>query len=338
MGIPVFAGLGPVFFITHYNRYIRRHRQSFFLRKPAEPVPNGLYLVNRGLFYAEFDADTGGMPVGHRNAVTMGANQRPGRLFNHAVFNRTEYFKRLQLALFFLAADIGHHIINHVEARHPGKTRAAYRLHRRHKKPFDFIALLHQRPERHRITLNRTVGLDGDKPPLPAPVLLLGGNNVGVTWVHLWNQHRHIGRPAVCRGVGHDGDSGRGIVFFKLPHGVFFHFERGKNKGQFALRSEFGGLCRIVRVFDDEVTGGRRVCGRMPPFSKNRVTVPLTGAARGCRDIDHLKPGMLGKQRKILLPDHARRAEYANRNFIHTALLATLLHSIQPGFSLSTGV
>ena len=84
------------------------------------------------LFFArlllEIDEDRGGMPVGDRNANTLGRDERRVGFDDLAVLDATPDAQGFLLALLFFAADVGDDVVDHLRPFAEGLARAADRL------------------------------------------------------------------------------------------------------------------------------------------------------------------------------------------------------------------
>ena len=137
----------------------------------------------------------------------MGCHQGSCCVYNLVSLYGSKDFQNFLLCLFFLAANVGHDVVNHVKGGNTWVACTASGLQSGNNHPLYRIASLLQGKNGHHVGLEGAVRLYGHKALVPAVVLFLGSDNVSVVWVDFWNQHGHVGCPAVGTGIGNYRDS-----------------------------------------------------------------------------------------------------------------------------------
>ena len=290
------------------DKLLRCAGQLVLLRKSAE-VDKLLNELLLGRLLAELYKDSRCVTVQHRHAEALAADLRLARGNNLISLDLTVNAKRLHLALLFLTADVRDDVSEHLRPVRKVLARARDGLIGRDDGLVG-LKLLPSR-KRRRIALNRAVRLYRDKTSLGAEALLLRLDDRKVLRIHLRDDHRNILGPAVCGIVRDNRRLMLCVSILDCANLFFCHIDRREDKVHFT-----GHFLYFVHIMKDHLFIDFRHRNVQLPAIADRFFVGLTCAARARRECGHLKPGVILQYRQKALTDHARRAEYADLQFL----------------------
>ena len=226
------------------------------------------------------------MAVADRHADALRRNGRRRGFYDHAVLQAAPDAQRLLLAFFFLAADVGDHIVNHFRPVFKGLARPGNRLigRRHHRLRPEFP----QRMQRRRIALDGAVRLHRNKAPLRAQALFLIWDHLGVLRVQFRDHHRHVRRPAVGAVVGDNGRFRLRISLLDRPDLLFSHIDGAEYKIDLGRHLLHG----VYILYHDRFHTLRHRRIQLPAAAR-RLLIRLSHAAGAGRDHGYLVPRMI---------------------------------------------
>ena len=194
----------------------------------AEVCPCLQNLLLGGLLLKAYKHGSG-VAVGDRHAEALCGDHRLFGVHDMVALNVAPQLERLALALFFLAANVGDHIVHDLGHTVKGLTCTGNGLIGAHQSLAD-TKILHQRVQGGNIALQAAVGLDGNKAALGAQALALCGDDFQVVCIDFRHYHRNIRCHAVCTVVGNHRAFCLGVSFFQRFDFVLFHVDCTEHK------------------------------------------------------------------------------------------------------------
>ena len=226
-----------------------------------------------------------------------------------AVLDLSEDAQRLLLALLFLAGNKGNHVPHHLRPVAEGLARSGNRLVSG-RDQFCRAELLPCRKSR-RISLDRTVGLHGDKSAFRSQSFLLERNHVEMLHVNLRYDHGDVRRPAVRAVVGYDRSLRLRVGFLDPADLILAHIDCGEDHVN--LRSYLLHFRNVHHCHPGNLLRHRRF---HLPAAADRLLIGFSGAARTRRQGGDLKIRMIRKQRDKTLAYHAGCSENSCFQFL----------------------
>ena len=250
--------------------------------------------------------DSSGVAVRNGDAEALRGDDGLLGVDNLVALDVAPQLQRLLLTLFFLAADVGDHIVD--DLRHPveGLARAGNGLIGADQRLVD-AELLHQGVQGGNVALQAAVGFDCDEATLGAQTLALGRDDLNVVGVDLRHHHRHIRGAAVCAVVGDDRALCLGVSLFQRLDLGLGHIDRAEDEVH--LR---GDLFHLGGVQHDHLLDAFGHRSGHSPAGADGFLIGLSGAAAGSGQRGQLEPRMIFQQRDKALTDHASRTDDTN--------------------------
>ena len=169
------------------------------------------------------------------------------------------------------------------------------------------------------IGLQRAVALDGDKAALGPEALSLRGDDREVFGVDLGDDHGDVGREAVRRVVGDDGDLELCIRFLEGADLLLLHIDGAEHEVDFSDQA----VCIRRGVEDDHLLGIGGDGAGHGPFMADGLFIFLSRRACARKQGDGGEPGVVFEQGDKALPDHARCADDGD-------VIVQILHTVSP--------
>ena len=260
-------------------------------------------------FLPEAHKGSRSMSVKDRNAHALAGDNGFLRRNDHAVLYMSEDAQGFLLALLFLAGNKGNHVPHHLRPVAEGLARSGDRLIGG-RDQFCRAELLPCRKGR-RVSLDRAVGLHGDKSPLRAQSLLLEGNHIERLHIDLRHDHGDVRRPAVRAVVGYDRSFRLRVSFLDPADLILAHIDCGEDHVN--LRSYLLHFRDVHHCHPGNLLRHRRF---HLPAAADRLLIGFSGAARTRRQGGDLKIRMIRKQRDKTLAYHAGCSENSCFQFL----------------------
>ena len=266
------------------------------------PHLNNLFL--RGFLTLKVHKYGAQVTVGHRHANALRSKGRCIGRHDLVALNVTHQLQRLFLALFFLAADVRNHIVDHLRPALKGLACTADGLVGAHQHTLNAVLLVQGEDGGH-IALQRTVGLYSDKAALGAQAFTLGGNNINMLGIQLRYHHGHIRSEPVGRVVRYHRALVLGILLLQRADLILFHIHGAEHKVYH--RGDLFYICLGVIHRQVRHVGGNGFIHA--PSAAQCLFVRFTSrACRGCQ-AHHFKPGVILQQQGEALTDHTGCAD-----------------------------
>ena len=266
----------------------------------AEVCPCLQNLLLGGLLLKAYKHGSG-VAVGDRHAEALGGDHRLFGVHDMVALNVAPQLERLALALLFLAADVGDHVVHDLGHTVKGLACTGNGLIGAHQSLAD-TKLLHQRVQGGNVALQAAVGLDGNKAALGAQTLALCGDDLDVVGVDLGHHHGHIRGKAVCTVVGHHRAFSLCIGLFQSLDLILGHVDCTEDKIHLRSNLFHLGCIQNYHLLDTFRHGGGH-----GPTGTDSFLIGLAGAAAGCGQNGQLEPGVIFQQRHKTLTDHTSR-------------------------------
>ena len=243
------------------------------------------------------------MPVGDRDAETLRRDGRGCGAYDAVALNVPPELEWLLLGLFFLAANEGNDVVDHLRPCFKRFSCAGDRLIGADERPVD--AEFHERMQRRNVALQAAIGLDGDETAPCAETAALGVEDADVLGVDLRHDHRHIRRPAVGGIVGDNGALQPCIALLQFTDLVLPHVHSAENK----IDHRGKPLCVGDCVENGHIRRHGRDGLRHVPLRGNGIAIWLARAVCAGGERRQLEPRVAGHEKKKALTDHAGRAD-----------------------------